>query len=186
MNTMYYTTDYEDDAGQKFRIEWHYDDDADKPWENSDGHGPVLEWEKRDKTPGELILHEARNGDKHFYDFQSAIKKAREENWGDWKSGNTPQEKGEKLKQAVMEDYEYLRAWCNGEWHYMGIVAFPLTEDGDELRSKSCGLWGIESHSNEYYIRDCTIELLKYIGASGEMQDLYCVDKRFARHSVRG
>jgi hypothetical protein len=45
----------------------------------------------------------------------------------------------------------YLRSWCSNEWHYCGIEVFPLTEDGDELRSKSVSLWGIESNATDYH-----------------------------------
>jgi len=160
----YHTEDYTDSEGQRFRIEHHYDWDAAPPWEQCDGHGPVSDWTNRDKHPGELVLNSDRHGYKRFYDFQHAIKLAREEDWG-CASLLPKHERGEALERAVRADYEYLKAWCDDKWHYMGIEVFPLTEDGDELRSKSQSIWGIESESDPAGIQDVTEALLREAGA---------------------
>lgn len=31
-----------------------------------------------------------------------------------------------------MRDYEYLRQWCNDEWHYVCVIVELLDDDGDE------------------------------------------------------
>jgi len=173
----YYTQDYIDADGQKFRVEWHYDIYSDAPWDNSDLHGEVSELTTRKKMPGELVLcsDDKWSGNRRavrFYDYQGAIKKARAENWGNWQQGETPQKRGQLLNAAVMSDYKFLRDWCNDDWHYMGIVAFPLTEEGDELRSKSESLWGIESFSDSAYIQEQTECLLGDAGANGQVTEV--------------
>ena len=75
--------------GKTYRVEWVYDRDAGTPWDHSDGHGVVSDWETRDKRPGELILNQ--NGrSKRFYDFAASVKKARAEGWNtapyNWKT----------------------------------------------------------------------------------------------------
>jgi len=167
----YHTQDYIDAEGQKFRVEYHYDQYTDAPWNNSDYHGDITDWEHRKKKPGELVLREARHGCRRFYDFQGAIKKARAENWGNWQQGETPQERGQILHDAVMSDYKFLRDWYNDAWHYMGIAAFPLTEDGDELRSKEQSTWGIESCADSAYIQEQTEWLLHDAGANGQVTE---------------
>lgn len=58
----------------------HADDAGRLPWED-DGHGPVSDWTRRAKAPGELIL--ASDGGSHrFYDFAAAVKLARADGWG--------------------------------------------------------------------------------------------------------
>jgi len=161
----YHTEDYTDSENRKFRIEHYYDSDMGPPWKECDGHGVVTEWEKRDKRPGELILSDDGRGGKRFYDFQESIRLARRENWNNTIMLPTPEERGKAIEDAVRADYEYLRAWCNDEWHYMGIVVFPLTTDGDELRSKEASLWAIESSSDPSYIREATESLLQEVGA---------------------
>lgn len=57
---------------------------------------------------------------------------------------------------AAMADYERLRAWCNDEWCYVGVV---VRRTGDcECCGESESLWGIESDAGEY-IREVSIEL---------------------------
>ena len=42
--------------GFTLRARIEHDSDTGAPWEEHDGHGPVSDWEVRDKLPGELIL----------------------------------------------------------------------------------------------------------------------------------
>ena len=57
------------------------DDQNNPPWENEDGHGPVSDWTRRDKRPGEIELN-SDHGSKRYYDFQEACKIARRDGWG--------------------------------------------------------------------------------------------------------
>ncbi len=68
--------------GLTFALVIAYDDDADPPWEREDGHGPVSDWTRRDKRPGEWTLAEDRGGFRRFYDAAGAQRIALREHWG--------------------------------------------------------------------------------------------------------
>lgn len=61
-------------------IEPDYDYGA--PWDNEDGHGPVSNWTRRDKLPGELVLYTDDRQIKLFYDYAEACRIARRDEWG--------------------------------------------------------------------------------------------------------
>lgn len=48
---------------------------------------------------------------------------------------------------AARQDFERLRAWCNDDWSYVGVIV-TASRAGIELASAS--LWGIESDSDDY------------------------------------
>lgn len=154
-----------DTSGQAFRIEHHFDSDMEPPWANSDGHGIVTDWVRRAKRPGELILNSDGRGFFRYYDFQATIKIARRDHWNSWNMLQGAKERGDELVRAVMMDYQYLRDWCHDKWHYMGIEVFPLTPDGDELRSKRNAMWGIESEGDPAYVNEVEVDLLRECGA---------------------
>jgi len=137
--------------GKKYRVEFHFDHDCGAPWKESDGHGVVSEWESRDKNPGEVVINTDRDGTKRFYDVQATTKIARRDGWGVSDVDTSGMSKGQIAALAVQKDLERMRGWCNNDWHWCGVDVFPLTEDGDELRSKSESLWGIESDAGEYF-----------------------------------
>jgi len=170
--TAYHTEDYIDDDGSRFRVEYEYDHDADYPWENAASYyqGIVSDWTTRDKRPGELLLCESR-GFKRYYDFQGSLKRAKDEDW-DSVSLLPKKERGIELVCLVREDYERIRDWCNDKWHYMGIVAFPLTADGDELRSQEQSTWGIESDTDPAFIQEQTAWLLSDVGANAQLHEV--------------
>lgn len=56
------------------------DDDIGPPWKVHDGHGPVSDWTRRDKLPGERVLCEDR-GSKMYYDIAEAVKIAKRDGW---------------------------------------------------------------------------------------------------------
>jgi len=64
---------------------------------------------------------------------------------------------------AARDDYERLRAWCNDEWSYVGvIVTVSHAVTGIELGSAS--LWGIESDAGDYLeeiVRDLEPEAIE-------------------------
>lgn len=135
-----YNTEIEYIDGEKYIVEWCYDTCSGAPWENSDFHGPVSDWERRAKRPGERILNTDR-GARRFYDFQQAMRDA-VTLWGC--------KPGPDAVDAVERDYAYLRAWCNDEWHYCGIVV-TLTDDDGEKTDVQHSLWGIESDCSSYH-----------------------------------
>lgn len=133
--------------GTTYRVCHVPDYDADEPWVNNDVNGIVSEWTMRDKRPGEFVLISDRHN-KRFYDFTATMKLAKADCWGIC-GDTTGMSKGEITLKAVMLDFERLKCFCHGHWHYLRIVVYPLTVDGDELKSKSKHCSGFESDSDE-------------------------------------
>jgi hypothetical protein len=129
--------------GFRFVATVHHDDDTGEPWKEHDGHGPVSDWTRRDKLPGELVLS-SDGQSKRYYDFAEACRIARAEGWGCGTDieGETARQ---KAARAARHDFEVLRAWCNDQWAWCGIAVQVFGPDDAEL----CGeydfaLWGIE------------------------------------------
>lgn len=135
-----YKTETIEQHGKTYAIEWFYDEHMTAPWEESDGHGIVSDWVSRDKKPGELVLNTDR-GLSRFYDYATTIEKAKAEQWGI--SDPQGKTKAQIAAEAVMLDFEYLRRWCNDQWHWCGIVVTQLDEDGDPSNITAAS-WGIE------------------------------------------
>jgi hypothetical protein len=136
-----YDTETREHHGASYLIEWAADHHHGLPWEESDCHGEVSEWTRRDKKPGERILNTDRHGFKRFYDVQASMQKARTV----WGFTN-----GKEAAEAVEKDFEYLRAWCEDRWFYCGIIVTLLDEDGDKTDVQA-SLWGIESDAKGYH-----------------------------------
>jgi hypothetical protein len=149
--------------GVTYHVEHVYDTDSDAPWDREDGHGPVSDWERRDKLPGERVLTEDR-GSYRFYDFAEAMRIAKRDGWGvsDPRAGET---KAQQRARAVEQDYKRLRDWCNSEWHYMGVVVCPLNEDDEPRRKYSASLWGIESDADADYLSEIVADLAAEVRA---------------------
>ena len=140
-------------GAHKFRAEVVVDDCGDAPWDNMSTLGEVSGWRHgQDKAPGERILSRDR-GAFRAYDWAGAVRKARAE-------GMT----GEKAEAAVSAEFDYFRRWCNNDWYYVGVTVFPVTDRGNELRSYTESLWGIESDATEY-IRAVALDLADSIVA---------------------
>lgn len=169
-----------DYLGFTFRAYVVADDDNPRPWEESDGYGPVREVSKDwkghlQKRPGERPLYVGgRNEYSWVYDWQAAMREARRDGWG--VSGGRLQ--GETQRQyaarAVAADFEFLRAWCRGEWRYVGVCVTRLGDAGDETDSPySHALWGIESNAGDYLrevAEDCARESLHAAGLLPEQR----------------
>lgn len=148
---MLYDRDTFEHKGRTYRVRFEYDDSGDTPWERACGHGPVTAWTTRDKLPGERLLNSDRRS-KRYYDFADATRIAKHDGWGLGKEdeaklaqtlGRAPTRK-EIVREAVERDYEFLRAWCNDEWRYCGVIV--THEDS----GKSDSLWGIEDNAYDY------------------------------------
>lgn len=126
------------------------DDSMGEPWKEHDGHGIVSEWTRRDKRPGERVLAEDR-GSYRYYDFAESVRIARRDGWG--------AEEGKTLREraalAAERDFARLKAWCNDEWGWVGVVVEIERPDGWRMATS---LWGIESDGD--YWRDVAKELL--------------------------
>lgn len=146
--------------GLTFRVQHCHDIDQGEPWKEHDGHGPVTDWERREKQPGELILNAGR-GANRFYDYAEACRIARRDGWDTppYKQGTARQ----RAARAAMADFERLRAWCNDAWHWCGVVVALLDDDGEEVDSAS--LWGIESDA-EAYLAEVANELVEELAST--------------------
>lgn len=136
-----------------------HDEDMGEPWKEHDGHGPVSDWENRDKRPGERVLHED-HGSKRFYDYAEAIKIAKRDGWDAPPYGEGTA--GQRAARAVEADFQRMRAWCNGEWYWVG-VRLSVSKNGVTLDEHAASLWGIEGDSNEFgndYLTEVANELL--------------------------
>ena len=145
--------------GLTFLVRTEPDLDAGPPWENCDGHGRVTGWEPLDAglDPARYrLLSEDRHAAR-YYDFTESLRIALRDKWG------VSDEEYAKLKaertdggeptpeqityRAVVRDYEYLRAWCQDEWEYIGVI---VELRGAEGLTPSQSLWGIESNDTAY------------------------------------
>lgn len=149
MSDCYATRDIEKN-GKTYRVEFIFDSDMGAPWEEDDGYGIVSDWESRDKKPGEVVISEDR-GAKRFYDIAATTRIAKRDGWGVSDTDTSKMTQAQITALAVLRDMERMRGWCNDAWHWCGVSVFPLSKDGDELRSKTESLWGIESDAGDYF-----------------------------------
>ena len=155
-----------DHAGKTFLAEIYTDNDMGAPWENSDWHGIVSDWETRSKLPGEWVLCEDRRA-RRFYDAQETMKKARADSWGLsdpaliklCEALGRQATRGEIVAAAVRADFEFLRGWCDGEWYYVGVC---VQATGADCNAFENALWGVES-GDTAYIREVAAELASEI-----------------------
>lgn len=139
--------------GRNFVAKIVVDETNEPPWSVMDSLGSVTDWTRKDPNPGQKILITDK-GCRRYYNHGEAIVKCR----------------GEGIKPAdahrfVNQEYDYFRSWCNDEWHYVGVIVFPITARGDELRSYRECLWGIESNATDH-INEAMINLADDILAS--------------------
>ena len=162
-----YRTETRESGAMSFRVEWCYDMDADAPWDREDGHGPVSNWTSDPKAPGQMVLCTDRRM-KLYYNFAEAVKLARTDGWNT-APFNWPTD-GARAHAAALADFDYLRRFCNDQWHYCGIVVTLLDADG-EPDSVDASLWGIESEGDDYHeeiiselITECLSQITATIG----------------------
>ena len=163
-------------AGLTFRVSIHHDDDHGAPWDESDCHGPVSDWRHSsyscypEKAPGERVLASDR-GSYRYYNVAEATRIAKRDGWGlgdadmaklEDKLGRAPT-RGEVVAAAVEQDFDYLRRWCSGLWHYVGVIVTLLDTEGDETH-ESESLWRIDSESLDY-IAEVAQELAEELAA---------------------
>ena len=142
-----------------FAVEYECDINFCEPWNECDGHGPVSDWTRRDKRPGELVLSKDR-GSRRFYDFAEAVRIARRDGWNcePYQDDETP---GERAAKAARADYEFLRAWCNDDWQYLIVTVTLLDDEGDKTEHTET-MGGVESYHDyhEEVARDMASDIL--------------------------
>lgn len=143
------TAEWTDTDGIRYVATVYRDDDATPPWDRSDGHGPVTNWERRDKAPGERVLNTDGRA-KRYYDFAEAIVIAKRDGWG-CEGGR---KEGETLKayraRAVERDFEFLQSWCDDGWEYVGVDVQAWIGDVHLVGQYHCACWGMESNSGAH------------------------------------
>lgn len=130
-------------AGLTFRYTLETDLHMGAPWDEECDHGDVREarrsWKQYpEKQPGELILRSggSRSNDL-FYDFAGACRRALRDRWGA-RGAEPGMTKRQIAALAAREDYEFLRAWCDGRWSYVVIYMTLLDIDGDDTDFCDC------------------------------------------------
>ncbi len=145
------------DSTLTFRVTTEPEYDSGTPWDNSEGHGVVSDWTSRTKRPGEWILAEDRHL-RRFYDFAQTMKIAKRDNWGldkeeleAWAAerGGCWPTKAMIAERAVKKDFDHLKAWCDGEWRYVGVIVTLLDDEGDETEVNQ-SLWSVDDSDCEY------------------------------------
>lgn len=165
-----YDGDIIEKNGHKYRVNIEADQDMGAPWEEHDGHGIVSGWTTRDKGAGEWVLC-ADRGSKRFYDFAGTMKLARKDGWGlndeakaglAARTGKTVAEltEGEITAESVRRDYEYLKGWCNNDWHWCGVIVTDITDDEYAPNDYSNALWGIGNSDRGIYLEEIAHELI--------------------------
>lgn len=160
-------------AGISARVKVEPDQCHGAPWEECDGHGPVSDWERRDKRPGERILCTDRSA-KRFYDFREAMATAKRDGWGlapEHKEalvrglGREPT-KGEICAASVERDFKFLADWCSDRWQYVVITVTLLDAEEKEISSDSLG--GVED-CGEYW-REQAAEMANTLAQAHEKE----------------
>lgn len=147
------------------------DEDGSAPWENSDAHGVVSDWEHRGEANGRWPLNQDGYSSR-YYDWKATLKIAKRDGWGT-RNGD--------LMGAVRRDFEYLRGWCNDVWCYVGLIV-ELYDAGDNLiEEDSC--WGYESFCEDYLCSDARSRMAgmikRYRAARREVRRQERINNRF-------
>lgn len=137
---------YDTESIHGLTVRYVYDENAEMPWEMSDGHGPVRYSAKphteqqSNKHPGERPLNQpTRNERQYYYNWAEACKLARVDGWH-----CEPYDAPNRIQRAVQADFDYLRAYLRGDWQYIGVII--TDKDGKHIDS----MWGIESFNDHH------------------------------------
>lgn len=151
-----FRTEIIEQHGERYRVEYEFDHDHGAPWETDEGHGVVSERTRRDKRPSERVLNTDGTRSR-FYDIKASLEIAKRDDWGSY-GFQTTGTKGQHYAEQVERDFEYLKAWCEDKWHYMGIIVTLLCtcdKGHDHETEYQASLWGIESNGDlSTYVQD--------------------------------
>lgn len=128
--------------GLNFTVSVDRDEDMGAPWENHDGHGVVSKWVTRDKMPSERLLSRSCSH-KRYYDVAASTEIALRDSWG--VANPEGRTKGQIAAEAVDNDFEYIRGWCNDEWWWVYVLVQLVDLEGRHVNGYSESLCGIES-----------------------------------------
>lgn len=155
--------------GLRFKVTIAHDSDMGEPWKEYDCYGIVSEWTQRDKKPGERVLVSHRES-RRYYDVAESIKVALRDGWG----CANPEGKTRRqiASEAVEQDYQRLRAWCNDEWFWVYVEVQLIDVNGVPVPGYRESLAGIESDSEEYIgevAMDLAGEISARVGNAGKV-----------------
>jgi hypothetical protein len=148
-------------GGRTFVMRIERDETMGEPWKVHDGHGVVTEWTETAPDEAARILVSDRYSHR-FYDVTASLKRAQAERWDapPYGQGNSH----EQAARAVEADYQRMRAWCNDEWYWVGVVVhLQCPTCGSEHPGKQDSHWGIESDSDADYFDTVARELAEEI-----------------------
>lgn len=128
------------------------DEDGSVPWEDSDAHGVVSDWEHCGEANGRWLLNQDRCSSR-YYDWRETLKIAKHDGWGTRNGG---------LMDTVRRDFDFLHAWCNDVWHYVGLIVELYDADDNLFEEDSC--WGYESYCEDYLCSEARSRLAGMIG----------------------
>jgi hypothetical protein len=159
--------------GLTFLVAVERDDIMGEPWTEHDGHGIISDWTSRSKAPGERVLASDRS-QYRYYDVEATMEVALRDHWG----CKHPEGKSKRqiAAEAVDQDYEYLRAWCNDEWYWVVVTVILLDTEGRKTHVRD-SLGGIES-SDEKYIEETAREMAEELARSLAGKNEVCVSVR--------
>lgn len=145
--------------GRTYYVRHEPDDCTGYPWDNEDGHGPVIRdirphWLREgSKRPGWRPLNIPDSNEYQFYyDWKEACRMARRDGWN-----AAPYDAPNRIQRAVQANFDYLRRFLAGDWMYIGVIV----EDAETGESQS--LWGVESNGD--YPDQVARELAEELGA---------------------
>lgn len=143
-----YDTDTLEFEGLEVHVKYYYDFVMEPPWENDCGRGEVRKTINRhregdtDKRPGERPLNQpGRNEYQFYYDHAEATQRARADGWN-----TEPYDAPNQVARAVEADFQFIRAFLNNDWHYVGIVCEIHDDEGEVIAEDAC--WGFETYKN--------------------------------------
>lgn len=171
-STAFKSFTYTHKSGKRFFVEVSYDELAQSPLED-ECHGPTLtiavdpddedavcefvqDTYVEDDWLEQIARHRmmrvlrtrSRFHDALVYDTWNALKQARDEGWGprpEWIRDNPDATQEQKIVAAVNADYEYLRGFFDGDWHYVVVSVYALDEDGEKIETPHYACGGYES-----------------------------------------
>lgn len=88
----------------------------------------------------------------------------------------------EEIDKYVAQDMERYKAWCNDEWHMIGIraratIIIRYAQYATSYELDSPGLWGIESDSGAEYLESVFQDECDILRADIEALKLWSNDK---------
>lgn len=131
--------------GWKLKVKFQHDEFCEPPWKDCDRHGEIVETHCRQDYMDDWELNSER-GWYRYYDWKATLPIAIKDRWDAAPYGVGT--KHERAMRAMKADYEFLRAWCNDAWWWVGMIVTLLDENNEQIDEESC--WGYASNDVGY------------------------------------